>query len=186
MAGIIRTNLGDAACEARQFDLATAHHLNALECYRRGNHPWGEVKVRRDLGIVARERGDAHQAWIHYRASLAQADGCEDLRLISDAIAGLAAVAATWDVPERVTRCLGAAGALREEAGTEIMLTAERAAHERSVTSVRAALGEAAFARAWATGRGLALAEAIAEALAIAPPPGVVPAVAADVAINPT
>jgi hypothetical protein len=44
-----------------------------------------------------------------------------------------------------------------------------RPLYERHVAEVRAQLGDAAFAAAWAAGRTLPLEDAIAEALALAP-----------------
>ena len=45
------------------------------------------------------------------------------------------------------------------------MTPADRADHDRDVATVRAALGEAAFAAAWAQGRAMTMEQAIAEAL---------------------
>ena len=46
-----------------------------------------------------------------------------------------------------------------------ILAPADRADHDRDVAAVRAALGEAAFAAAWAEGRAMTMEQAIAEAL---------------------
>jgi hypothetical protein len=46
------------------------------------------------------------------------------------------------------------------------MPPADRAEHDRSVTAVRAALGQEAFAAAWAAGRAMTLEDAIRDALA--------------------
>jgi DNA-binding NarL/FixJ family response regulator len=92
------------------------------------------------------------------------------MRLVSDALAGLAVVAVAGDEPERAARLMGAAEALRDAIGIPILLPADRAAHERSVASLRATLGEGAFRLAWAAGAASSVADAIQEAVAIASP----------------
>jgi hypothetical protein len=68
--------------------------------------------------------------------------------------------------PERAARVGGAAEALREVLG--IPLRPElQAAHPAAVQAMRAVLGEAAFAAAWAEGRMLPLEEAVALALVL-------------------
>ena len=64
---------------------------------------------------------------------------------------------------ERAARLLGAAKVLREAIGAP-MPPAERTADERSMTVVRAALGEAVFAAAWSGGQSLSLAQVIGSA----------------------
>jgi hypothetical protein len=56
------------------------------------------------------------------------------------------------------------AGALRAALGAPLPLV-ERAGYERAVADLRAALGEAQFAEAWAAGWTLSLEGAIAEAV---------------------
>ena len=50
-----------------------------------------------------------------------------------------------------------------------VVASSERPVYERVVAAARAQLGEAAFAAAWAAGRQLTLADAVAEALAETP-----------------
>jgi hypothetical protein len=73
-------------------------------------------------------------------------------------------LAADEGQPERATRLYGAADGLREATGT-LVEEADRAAHERAVAAIRAALGEEVFAATWAAGRALALDAAIALAM---------------------
>jgi hypothetical protein len=65
----------------------------------------------------------------------------------------------------RVARLLGAAEAVRLASGKP-MLPAERLGYKATVAAARAALGEAAFAAAWAAGQALTLEQAVAGALA--------------------
>jgi hypothetical protein len=78
-------------------------------------------------------------------------------------IAARLALAEGW--PERAARLLGAADALRDAIGAPLP-PVYRAAHEHDMATARTALGDAAFAAAWAAGRALALEQAVAEALA--------------------
>src|SRR5262249_5227198 len=84
-------------------------------------------------------------------------------RIVED-LEGLAAVTVAQAQPERAARLFGAAERLREEIGACVP-RAERADHERSVAAVRTALGEEAFAAAWAAARALSLEQAVAFAL---------------------
>jgi hypothetical protein len=78
---------------------------------------------------------------------------------------GLAAVALSGARSERAARLLGNAEGLRGAMGTPLA-PGDRAEHDRSVAAARAALGENAFAAAWAEGRAMDLDQAIADALA--------------------
>jgi DNA-binding NarL/FixJ family response regulator len=67
----------------------------------------------------------------------------------------------------RAARLYGAAEAARQAIGAP--MPRHHARSDQAVARVRAGLGEPAFAAAWAAGRALPLAEAVAEALAVAP-----------------
>jgi hypothetical protein len=83
--------------------------------------------------------------------------GLENLALTA-AAAGKGAQA------ERAARLLGAAAALSEAIGAPQVLRGQEET-ERTVAPARAALGEEAWAAAFAAGQALSLEEAIAEAL---------------------
>jgi DNA-binding NarL/FixJ family response regulator len=70
--------------------------------------------------------------------------------------------------PERAARLFGAGLVQLELSGANRVNAASRWVKERDLAATRAKLGEAAFARALATGRTLSLQEALAEADAIA------------------
>jgi hypothetical protein len=65
---------------------------------------------------------------------------------------------------ERAARLFGALEAHRETVGAP-PVAAERAEYHRSVAGARTALGEEAFAAAWAEGRAMTLEQATAYAL---------------------
>jgi hypothetical protein len=126
------------------------------------------------LGAVAVARGDFAMAQACYRESLAIVrEGYERLPRfaqqsalprIAAGLEGLAAVAADAGLGTRAARLWGAASVVREAPNARV-LPAERAAWEVRPAALRAALGEEAFAAAWAAGRASPLEEAIAAAL---------------------
>jgi len=65
---------------------------------------------------------------------------------------------------ERAARLFGTAAALREDIGWALP-PAKRAEHDRTVAAARGALGEEAFAAAWARGHELSLEETIKDTL---------------------
>src|SRR5436853_427788 len=73
-------------------------------------------------------------------------------------------LAAAEHQPARAARLMGAAEALHEALHIPVPYCS-RADHDRAVAAARAALGEEAFAAAWAEGRAMTLEQAIAFAL---------------------
>jgi non-specific serine/threonine protein kinase len=80
---------------------------------------------------------------------------------------GLATVAGARGEPARAARLFGATAVLRDLVGYA-REPVDQPGFERWEASVRAALGEDAYAAAWAEGRTLAFDDAVSEALAIA------------------
>jgi hypothetical protein len=122
------------------------------------------------LGLLARAQGDEARAAEHLAAGLALVGELGDRLNAGHFVKGLAELAAGRGRPAEAARLLGAAEATLQAAGTPLHRYAlEQPWHERAVSAARAALGEAAFAHAWAEGRTLPLETAIAEALAGTP-----------------
>jgi non-specific serine/threonine protein kinase len=116
------------------------------------------------LGGIAREQGDGARA----RARLTEA--LDIIRHIGAkwettvCLEEMGKVAAAENQPERAARLWGAAEKLR--GGIHSSLTpVVRAALEKAIASARMAMGEEAFAAAWATGREMTMEEAIEFAL---------------------
>jgi non-specific serine/threonine protein kinase len=82
-------------------------------------------------------------------------------------------VAAAQQQPARAAQLCGAAATWRE-AVSHPLLPPDRAEYDRQLERLRAALGEAAFAAAWAAGAALSLDQAAEYALAAAPTPDAV------------
>ena len=162
-------NLGDAAVYQGDLERAAASYAEALALYRqvgdRGASPSPSATWGRWRGGGAR--------WPRPRRSCARrwrSPGSWATR--AGAPRGLEQLAATAGVAgqgARAARLLGAAAALREALGAP-QPPQERTDTEQAVAPARAALGEEAWAAAYAAGRALTLEQAIAEALARAMP----------------
>jgi hypothetical protein len=83
---------------------------------------------------------------------------------MASALERLGRVAATAGAARQATVCLGAASRARERCGSTSGLL-NRAEMESCLTSLRATLGGRAFECAWAAGRQMDLAAAVAQAL---------------------
>jgi len=169
IAATCYANLGVAAQGQRAFDLATERHERALVIRRDAGWVAGVARSLRDLGDVARDQGNHLLALERYKESLVVAGVHEDQRVNADAFAGIAVAALAWSQPVAAARLMGAAERCRESVGSVIVLPADRTAHERAVTAAKLALGETAFAEAWAAGRALTVPEAIEEADTVTP-----------------
>jgi non-specific serine/threonine protein kinase len=118
------------------------------------------------LASVAGEPGDARGALPHYLAALSGFWRLGERWHMALCLEAIAALCPRAD-PEAVARLLGAAEALAEGAGFALP-PRPAAAHARTVAAVRARLDDGAFAAAWAAGRSLPLAQAVAAAAALA------------------
>ena len=131
----------------------------------------GKVGDRFTLGLAlgslanaARLQGRHGEATELFKQALVVANEFREQTLVPRALAGLAGLAGLGGEHARAARLFGAAEAEREATGRrEIQVF--RAINERDTAETRAALGETAFAAAWAAGRALSLEQAIAYAL---------------------
>ena len=116
------------------------------------------------LGGVAYQQRDWAAAHAFYEESLTIGRDIGDKWGIAESLEGLAKVASGQGQWERAARLFGAAEALREAIGSPL-LPVQRDEYDRQVAVVRAALGEEAFAAAWAEGRKVRMEEAVECAL---------------------
>jgi hypothetical protein len=120
--------------------------------------------ARSDLAHVLRANGALDEAEERYRETLREWHHLGHRGAIAHQLESMAFLAQARAEPLLAARMLGAAEALREQAGS-VMLDFERASYEPMVASVRAALDDAAFEAAWAVGRSLNADDAVALAL---------------------
>jgi non-specific serine/threonine protein kinase len=116
------------------------------------------------LGTAASDQRDYGAAWGFFREGLAICWELGYKREIVKYLEGFAVMAIGQGQTERAARLFGTAVGLREAMGAPLP-PADRAELDRAVAAVRTALGEEAFAAAWAEGRALAPEEAVQYAL---------------------
>jgi non-specific serine/threonine protein kinase len=116
------------------------------------------------MGHLERHEGNYPQARAYYQESLLLRRELGDRLAQAQSLEDLAVLASRQGEPERAIRLLGAAEAFCETLGARAPM-AVPAEYERAVVEGRARLSEAAFAAAWAEGRGMSLEDAIAFAL---------------------
>jgi predicted ATPase len=118
-----------------------------------------------NLGFVATSLGDLTRAGELHAESLTLYRDLGHWSGVADCLLGSAGVALAQGRAGRAARLLAATHELREKNRLPLP-PSDRADYERSVSDVRALLGDEAFADAWAEGRGMTPDEAIAHATA--------------------
>ena len=156
---------GDPAAQRR----AEAFCEEALGLFRALGHTAGVARALHGLAYVAYKRRDHARALALSRETLALRWELHDRWGIAANLEDIADIAGLTGQPRRAARLYGAAEALREALGVPIA-PLYRAEYEREVGVVREALGVETLAAEWTAGRGLPLAEAVAEALAVTGP----------------
>jgi len=118
------------------------------------------------LADVVQDQGDYRRALALYQESLALARRFEWKEGIAHCLVGVGGVASAVGQAERAARLLSAAETLLDSIGLSLAAWPEvRADFDHYVAVARAQLDEASFAAAWAAGRQLTLAQAVAYAL---------------------
>jgi tetratricopeptide (TPR) repeat protein len=123
--------------------LAESEHFGqrALDIFRELGDLSDQALILGNLGLVALERGAVERAEEHLRESLRLALEMRFAERMANALVGLAAVAASRGQNTEAASLLGAAAALRDDAGY-VPERPEAALHERTEASVREALGD--------------------------------------------
>jgi len=162
--GRVLSELGCVALRQGDYTRARALLEESLTLFRDPEDHYLECRARYFLGHAARLTGDYAQAHACYRRAviiLAEMNNSWGLFYLLEALACLAVAEAQW---ERAARLFGAAERLGKTIGV-LIAPIERAECERDMAAARAALGEPAFAAAWAAGQALTLDQVIACAL---------------------
>jgi predicted ATPase/DNA-binding SARP family transcriptional activator len=161
--GIVWEKQGDLAAARACFEeaLALTQH--------RGERSASEWSLR-NLGRVASAQGDHAAARVYLAEAVRHCRRMGHRTAIAEILQTMARDAVAQGHTARAARLFGAVDTLREEIGASLS-PADRDEHERLAAAARAALGEEAFAAAWAAGRGAppegwsAFEEALAHAL---------------------
>jgi tetratricopeptide (TPR) repeat protein len=157
-------NLGDTALAQGDSGSARAYYEEGLGLFRQLDVRQGTVSALERLGRLAHRRGDDQAASILFEECVSLASELGDKKWSADGLEGLAAVAEARGQPQRAARLLGAAEAVRDRVDT-LFHRVTRDEYDRRVTTIRAALGQAAFAVAWAQGGVMTLEQSVAYAL---------------------
>jgi predicted ATPase/DNA-binding SARP family transcriptional activator len=147
---------GEAAAAVPLFE-------EALACFRRLGRPQALPVPLSNLGLAALLQGDHATALARFGEGVALADELGYLEACAYGLEGLAAALAGLGRPADAVRLLGAADAAAESVGITLE-PLEQGIHDETEAALRAALPPAAFAAAFAEGRALAPAAALAVA----------------------
>ncbi len=168
--------LGSLAYRQGHYDSAKPLFMEGLLIWREMSSQYDSAWSLDALGYVALQQHNWQHAATLFKESLALYRELPDQRGIARCLAGLAEVAQAAGELERAARLLGATDILLEASGTKLEDAEQDRYHhiaitsqvefERHIAAIRAALGDAAFAVAWAEGQAMTLEHAIAEALA--------------------
>jgi predicted ATPase/DNA-binding SARP family transcriptional activator len=148
--------LGQTARREGNLDMAEAHMRNVLQASRRIGSASDVARVvsLSELGFIAEQRGRPAIARARHLQSLASATKLGDQEAVAQALTGLAAVQALGGRPDRAAQLLGAAATASRPDGASLPPGTNPDA-ERTTAAIRQALGEAAFAAEFQTGRRL-------------------------------
>ena len=151
----------------RRGDLAQAADLSkkSLILSREMGHMWDILEHLLILGEIIRDQGNLAQARALFEEGLSLAQQAGDKPFIRLHLVGLASLAVAEHQSQQAARLFGAAECLfdlRKELDSDPY---RRTVYERDMATIRAQLGEEAFAAAWAQGRTMPLEQAIDEAL---------------------
>ena len=166
-AGFALNYLGHVDYERGNVERAAARFEEARDVFLTTGNTYGIGVVLTNLGRAARLKGDHARAAKLYTQSLVLRYEQGDKQSIASGLRGLALVAAATRQHARAARLWGAEEALREAIGAPPPRHTARA--QEAIAAVRRRLGEEGFATAWAAGRALSLADAVAEALQTSP-----------------
>jgi len=176
LGGRALNNLAVVARARGDLALAEERLAEALRRMRGAGYTAGTIMALGDLGDVARDRGDYARALGWYREALGLGRERSGTREVTDVVEAVGVLAVAVGRADRGARLLGAAAAMRERTGLRYRVAENLVALEHALTAARAALDEEVFAAAWAAGRSLGPAQAVAEALDPFPIPAAAPA----------
>ena len=168
ITGRALANLSVTAREQGDFAAASSLSEAALESYQGFGFDLAETRALMDLAGIAKDQGDLAPMVARYQTCLAQTGERGDMRVVYEALSGIASASTAWGQPRSAVLLYGAADALRERVGLAMSLPSDMAVTERSLATLREALSDAEFAASWAEGRALPLAQALAIAAAVA------------------
>jgi len=155
-------NVASASRQQGDAALAMARGREALALFRDLADTFGMALALQVLGDVACDEGRYARATALHRESVDLYETLGNRLGIAEGLESLGRVAMARQQPERAGRLYGAAAALRAVIDAP-MSPVERAAYERTMAALRAALSPGALAAVWAEGGALSPAHALME-----------------------
>jgi non-specific serine/threonine protein kinase len=168
------TNLADLAFRRCDWSLSTAYADESIALARALGDHLVVAMILANLGQLALRRGDLDEARMRFLDALTESLDLNHPMGVADAMAGFAGVALAAGDLVSAGRLLGAAHALCERLGAQML--PHHGLFNQTVTSVRARLGHERFAAVWEEGAALPSEQAVTEALALASPTTAPPA----------
>jgi hypothetical protein len=158
MEGYAVINLGALECEAGNYQVALGHSAAAVELLRQVGDESGLNVALANCGWATFCLGDPAGAMGYFRDALLVATRVQASHRIAGHALPLGAALVAVGKAERGTRLMGAGTALCEALDVPVFDDKlEERVHGRAVADARSALGEEAFAAAWADGRTMTL-----------------------------
>ena len=162
-------DLGNLARLEGGYDRARTLFEESLRILREAHDPWGIPWVLNDLANLARLKGDHDEARALLDTALRGFQEIGEPRGIASGLSLAGVLEVRRGDRRRGVRLIGAGVALHRRL-VSAPQPDEQVDCDASLAAARDALGEPAFAQAWAEGQALSLEEATAEALADAAP----------------
>jgi predicted ATPase/class 3 adenylate cyclase/Tfp pilus assembly protein PilF len=153
--------LGDVLREQGDERRATALYEESLTLYRAMDHVMGVAATLQNLGYLLLRQGQPQRAESLFQESLRLLQERSEPQLRLSGIAGLGGAWVALGRPAPATHLLGAVAAGLAGGGLRLEAV-DHSAYTQHIAAARAALGEAAWAAAWAAGEALSLDEACA------------------------
>jgi predicted ATPase/DNA-binding XRE family transcriptional regulator len=158
--------LGDLALAQEQFERAKAHYQQAIDHFQTVSFAWGLSDAQAGLAGVSMCTGNLTRASALYAESLGRANDLDFTHLVASSVLGLAAVAAASGGLVEGARLLGAAEGMAASLGA-LIYPRDLRIHERCLTALTGALGEARLAAAREAGGMMSIEQAVIEAWAV-------------------
>jgi predicted ATPase len=154
-AANMTVSLAAVSTASGDFRAGLDYSLDAVERYRELGSELGVLIGLLNCGWNAHGLGDAALAEGSFREALSLAGRLSIVVHTGNGALGLGVVLVTRNEEARGTQLLAAAATLRNELEFSFNDDYERQEHEAAVAAAKAALGQAAFAAAWARGEAM-------------------------------
>ncbi|MFT4038781.1 MAG: LuxR C-terminal-related transcriptional regulator [Thermomicrobiales bacterium] len=169
VAARAQANLSVAARADGALEASATWGEAALRRCRAAGLELAECRILIDLGDIARDQGYYTHAIARYQAALQRSDGQGELRLIADALSGIASALTARGADALALPLFAMAASMRERTGYHLLLPTDLDRHERDTATAIARLGPAAAADTLAAWREQPFDASLRLALSVSP-----------------